>query len=168
VVDEAATTTSMTRTHGRAPPGERVHDAIPLDHWRIKTVAAAVRLGEGVTAALAYDGPTDAAAFESFVCETLAPTLRPGDVVIWDNLQPHKAATARAGVEARGARVLFLPPYSPDYSPIEPGWSKVKQILRSIGARDDQALIDAIGDALRSVTPEDVRGYFEHCGYVVH
>jgi transposase len=168
VVDEAATTTAMTRTHGRAPPGRRVHDAVPLEHWRIKTLAAAVRLGEGVTAALAYDGPTDAAAFESFACDTLAPTLRRGDVVIWDNLQPHKVEAARAAVEGRGARVLFLPPYSPDYSPIEPMWSKVKQALRSVAAREDEALVAAIGDALRSVTPQDVRGYFKHCGYVVH
>ena len=158
----------MTRTHGRAPPGERVHDAVPLEHWRIMTLAAAVRLGEGVTAALAYDGATDAAAFESFACQTLAPTLRRGDVVIWDNLQPHKVAAAREAVEARGARVLFLPPYSPDYSPIEPMWSKVKQSLRSAGAREDGAPIAAIGSGLRAVTPQDVRGYFEHCGYVVH
>lgn len=168
VVDESATTTAMTRTHGRAPPGERVHDAVPLEHWRIKTLAAAVRLDEGVTAALAYDGPTDAAAFESFACDTLAPTLRRGDVVIWDNLQPHKMDVARAAVEARGARVMFLPPYSPDYSPIEPMWSKVKQFLRSAGAREDKTLIEAIGTALRNVTPQDVRGYFEHCEYVVH
>jgi transposase len=168
VVDECGTTTAMTRTHGRAPPGERVHDAVPLAHWRVKTLAAAVRLGEGVTAALAYDGATDAAAFESFACDTLGPTLRPGDVVIWDNLQPHKAAAAREAVEARGARVLLLPPYSPDYSPIEPMWSKVKQYLRSAGARDDGALVHAIGNALRDVTPQDVLGYFEHCGYIVH
>ena len=168
VVDESATTTAMTRTHGRAPPGERVHGAVPVEHWRVKTLAAAVRLGAGVTAALAYDGPTDAAAFESFARDALAPTLRPGDVVIWDNLQPHKIDAARAAVAARGARVLFLPPYSPDYSPIEPMWSKVKQFLRSAGAREDAALIRAIGDALRTVTPEDVRGYFEHCGYAVH
>jgi transposase len=168
VVDESATTTAMTRAYGRAPPGERVRDAVPLGHWRVKTLAAAVRLGAGVTAALAYDGPTDAAAFASFACDALAPALRPGDVVIWDNLQPHKIAVARAVVESRGARVLFLPPYSPDYSPIEPMWSKVKQFLRSAGARDDRALIDAIGGALRNVTAEDVRGYFEHCGYLVH
>ena len=158
----------MTRTHGRAPPGERVHDAVPLEHWRIKTLAAAVRLGEGVTAALAYDGATDAAAFESFARDALAPTLRRGDVVIWDNLQPHKIAAAREAVEARGARVLFLPPYSPDYSPIEPMWSKVKQHLRSVGAREDGAPVRAIGDALRNVTPQDVLGYFQHCGYIVH
>lgn len=158
----------MTRTHGRAPPGERVHDAVPLGPRRVKTLAAAVRLGEGVTAALAYDGATDAAAFESFARDTLAPTLRRGDVVIWDNLQPHRATAAWEAVEARGARVLLLPPYSPDYSPIEPMWSKVKQSLRSAAAREDAALVTAIGDALRSVTPEDVRGYFEHCGYVVH
>ena len=168
VVDECGTTTSMTRTHGRAPPGERVHDAVPLAHWQVKTLAAAVRLGEGVTAALAYDGATDAAAFESFACDTLAPTLRPGDVVIRDNLRPHTATAAREAVEARGARVLLLPPYSPDYSPIEPMWSKVKQHLRSVGAREDGAPVRAIGDALRNVTPQDVLGYFQHCGYIVH
>jgi transposase len=158
----------MARTHGRSPPGQRVHDAVPLEHWRIKTLAAAVRRGHGVTAALAYDGPTDAAAFESFAREALAPTLRKGDVVIWDNLQPHKIAAAREAVEACGARVLFLPPYSPDYSPIEPMWSKVKQWLRSAAARDDEALVAAIGAALRNVTPQDVHSYFEHCGYIVH
>jgi len=168
VVDECGTTTSMTRTHGRAPPGERVHDAVPLAHWQVKTLAAAARLGEGVTAALAYDGATDAAAFESFACDTLAPTLRPGDVVIRDNLRPHTATAAREAVEARGARVLLLPPYSPDYSPIEPMWSKVKQHLRSVGAREDGAPVRAIGDALRNVTPQDVLGYFQHCGYIVH
>jgi transposase len=158
----------MTRTHGRAPPGARVPDAVPQGHWRVVTLAGAVRLGAGVTAALAYDGPTDAAAFEAFARDALAPTLRPGDVVIWDNLQPHRAADARAAVEARGARVLFLPPYSPDYSPIEPVWAKVKQRLRSAKARTPEALVDAIGDALRAVTPEDVRNCFEHCGYLVH
>jgi transposase len=145
-----------------------VHDAVPLAHWQVKTLAAAARLGEGVTAALAYDGATDAAAFESFACDTLAPTLRPGDVVIRDNLRPHTATAAREAVEARGARVLLLPPYSPDYSPIEPMWSKVKQHLRSVGAREDGAPVRAIGDALRNVTPQDVLGYFQHCGYIVH
>ena len=158
----------MTRIYGRAPPGERVVDAVPQEHWKIKTLAGAVRLGEGVTAALAFDGATDGPAFLSFAQCSLAPTLRPGDVVILDNLQPHKAAGVREAIESAGARVLFLPPYSPDLSPIEPMWSKVKQHLRSAKARTDDGLIDAMGDALRSVTPEDVCGYFEHCGYVVH
>jgi transposase len=158
----------MTRTHGRAAPGERVADAVPLGHWRVKTLAGAVRLGGGVAAALAYDGPTDAAAFVSFVEDSLAPTLRPGDVVILDNLRPHRATGVLEAVEARGARLLYLPPYSPDLSPIEPMWSKVKQHLRSAKPRTDAALLDAMGDALRSVTSADIRGYFEHCGYVVH
>ena len=168
VIDESGTTTAMTRTHGRAPPGERVPDAVPLVHWQVMTVAAAVRLGAGVTAAMAYPGATDAAAFATYVEWSLAPTLRPGDVVILDRLQAHRAAGVREAIEAAGARLLPLPPYSPDYSPIEPAWSKVKRFLRSAKARTPDALVDAIGDGLRSVTPDDVRAFFEHCGYAVH
>ena len=167
MVDECGTTTTMTRLYGRAPAGVRVEDTVPQEHWKIKTLAGATRL-DGVTAALAYDGPTDTAAFLAFTQGVLAPTLRRGDVVILDNLQPHKAAGVREAIEARGARMLFLPPYSPDYSPIEPMWSKVKQHLRSAKARTDEALIDAMADGLRSVTAVDMQGYFEHCGYVIH
>jgi transposase len=141
----------MTRLHGRAPAGRRVEDAAPQEHWKIKTLAGAVRL-DGVAAALAYDGPTDAAAFLAFTQCALGPSLRPGEVVILDNLQPHKAAGVREAIERHGARVMYLPPYSPDYSPIEPMWSKVKEHLRSAKARTDDELIDAIADALRSVT----------------
>ena len=152
----------MTRLYARAPAGQRVKDAVPHEHWKIKTLAGAVRLGGG-NAALAYNGPTDAAAFLAFTQGVLAPTLRRGDVVIMDNLSPHKAAGVREAIEERGARLLYLPPYSPDFSPIEPMWSKVKQHLRSAKARTDGALIDAMGEALRAVTPADIRGYFEHC-----
>ena len=168
VIDESGTTTAMTRTHGRAPPGVRVADAVPLVHWQVMTVAAAVRLGEGFTAAMAYPGATDAPAFRAYVECSLVPTLRPGDVVILDRLQAHRAAGVREAIEAAGARLLPLPPYSPDYSPIEPAWSKVKGYLRSAKARTPEDLVDAIGHALRSVTPDDVYGYFAHCGYVVH
>jgi transposase len=167
VVDEIATTLAMTRLHGRAPAGQRVEDAAPLEHWKIKTLAGAVRL-DGVATALAYDGPTDADAFLAFTRRALGPKLRPGEVVILDNLQPHKAAGVREAIEQRGARVMYLPPYSPDYSPIEPMWSKVKEHLRSAKARTDEELIEAIAEALRSITAADMRGYFEHCGYVVH
>lgn len=167
MVDECATTTAMTRLYGRAPAGARVEDTVPQEHWKIKTLAGATRL-DGVTAALAYDGPTDAAAFLTFTQDTLVPTLKRGDVVILDNLQPHKAGGVREAIEGCGARVLFLPPYSPDYSPIEPMWSKVKQHLRSAKARTDEALIDAMATGLRSVTAADMRGYFEKCGYMIH
>lgn len=168
VIDESGTTTAMTRTRGRAPPGVRVGDAVPLVHWQVMTVAAAVRLGDGVTAAMAYPGATDAAAFLTYVEWSLVPTLRRGDVVILDRLQAHRAAGVREAIEGAGARVLLLPPYSPDCSPIEPAWSKVKQFLRAAKARTSDDLVDAIGLALRSVTPQDVRHYFEHCGYLVH
>ena len=168
VIDESGTTTAMTRAHGRAPPGVRVGDAVPLVHWQIMTIAAAVRLGHGVTAAMAYPGATDAPAFRTYVEWSLVPTLRPGDVVILDRLQAHKAAGVREAIEAAGARVLLLPPYSPDYSPIEPAWSKVKQFLRSAKARTSEDLVGAIGEALRSVTQQDIEHYFEHCGYMVH
>lgn len=165
VIDECATTTAMTRTHGRAPPGERVHDSLPSVNWQIKTLAGAIRLGQGVTAALTYNGPTDTQAFLSFTQECLVPTLHAGDVVVMDNLRPHKVAAVREAIEACGAKVMYLPPYSPDLSPIEPVWAKVKERLRSAKARTDQGLIDAIGDALRAVTPGDVEGCFRHCGY---
>jgi transposase len=166
-VDESGTTTAMTRLYARAPAGERVREGVPQAHWKVKTVAGAMRC-DGVTAALAFDGATDAAAFLSFTRDVLCPTLRPGDVVILDNLRPHKAAGVREAVEARGAGLMYLPPYSPDYSPVEPMWSKVKQHLRSAKARTDAGLLGAIGDALRSVTAADARGFFEHCGHVVH
>jgi transposase len=168
VIDESGTTTAMTRTHGRAPPGVRVGDAVPLVHWQVMTIAAAVRLGQGVTAAMAYPGATDAPAFRTYVEWSLVPTLRRGDVVILDRLQAHRAAGIRETIEAAGARVLMLPPYSPDYSPIEPAWSQVKRFLRTAKARTTQDLVNAIGEALRSVTRQDVAHYFEHCGYVVH
>ena len=158
----------MTRTYGRAPPGTRVPDAVPLVHWQVMTVAAAVRPGEGVTAAMTYAGATDAPAFRAYVEWSLAPTLREGDVVILDRLRAHLAAGVREMIEAAGARVLLLPPYSPDYSPIEPAWSKFKEFLRAAKARTTEDLVEAIGNGLRSVGAHDVDAFFEHCGYVVH
>ena len=103
--------------------------------------------------------------FDAYVEQFLVSELRAGDVVIMDNLRPHKVAAVREAIEACGAKVMYLPPYSPDLSPIEPMWAQVKEHLRSAKARTDQALISAIGDALRSVTPSDIEGYFRHCGY---
>ena len=162
-VDETGATTGMTRLRGRAPPGERVVEAVPQGCWQVTTLVGALRR-DGPTAALAFDGATDAAAFESFVRQTLCPTLRRGDLVVMDRLGAHRGPVVRELIEAAGAGLLYLPPYSPDLNPIEEMWSKVKQHLRSTAPRTRDDLIDAMGDALRAVNASDARGYFGHVG----
>lgn len=166
-VDETGATTSMTRLYGRAPRGERVHDAVPQAQWQVTSLVGAMRC-DGPTAALAFEGPTDGPAFQAFLEGVLCPTLRKGDVVVMDRLAAHRGPAVRPAIEAAGARLLYLPAYSPDLSPIEPMWSKVKEHLRSAKPRTGGTLLAAMGDALRSVTAADARGYFEHCGYTVH
>ena len=165
-VDETGCSTRMGRTHGRAPPGERVSGRVPFGHWRATTVIGAMR-SDGVAAAVTLDGATDADAFRTFVADFLAPALRPGDVVVMDNLSAHHAAGVRAAVEAAGATLLHLPAYSPDLNPIEKLWSKVKQRLRDAAARTKEALDRAIADALAAVTASDCAGWFGSCGYPV-
>lgn len=128
------------------------------------TMISAVRTS-GPFAAATILGATDSDVFRIYVSEVLAPRLRAGDVVVMDNLSPHKASGVREAIEAVGASLRYLPPYSPDFNPIEPMWSKVKGCLRSLGARTTQTLRDAIGQALSRVTPQDCVGYFRHCGY---
>jgi transposase len=154
----------MDRTHGRAPSGVRVDGPVPHGHWKMTTLTAAVRL-DGVGACLAFDGATDAAAFETYVERCLAPTLRPGDVVVMDNLACHKSAEAARLIAAAGAEVRLLPAYSPDLNPIERMFSKLKAQLRSAAARTVDALIEAMGEALRAVRPRDILGWFRHSGY---
>jgi transposase len=127
---------------------------------------SAVRL-TGPLAAAVVSGATDSDVFRSYVSEVLAPDLRPGDVVVMDNLQPHHAAGVREAIEAVGATLMYLPPYSPDFNPIENLWSKVKQFLRSAAARTFVGLCEAIDAAMASVTTDDCRGYFRHCGYAI-
>jgi transposase len=162
-IDETGATTGMTRLRGRAAPGKRVVEAVPQGCWQMTTLIGALRR-DGPTAALAFDGATDAAAFESFVQQTLCPTLRRGDLVVMDRLSAHRDPIVRQMIEAVGARLLYLPPYSPDLNPIEEMWSKVKQHLRSVAPRNHEHLIDVMGDALNAVTAADARGYFAHCG----
>jgi transposase len=140
--------------------------AVPHAHWQVTTMVAAIGLG-GVAAALTYPGAADADVFATFADAVLGPTLRPGDVVVLDNLAAHKDARVRAAVEDRGAVLLFLPPYSPDLNPIEKVWSKVKAYLRARAARTPLALGYAIAEALDRVTAEDCRGYFASCGLLV-
>jgi len=164
-VDETGAKTNMTRLHGRAEKGERVVDHAPHGHWQTTTLLGAVRR-DGSTASMVVDGPTDADVFQAYVEQVLVPSLRPGDLVILDNLSPHKTAAVEAAIRGAGAEVMFLPPYSPDLNPIEQMWSKVKAYLRKVKARTLDTLIEAIRQALASVTDADVEGWFGHCGYV--
>jgi transposase len=161
-VDETGATTAMTRTYGRAPRGQRVQGAVP-GPWKSVTLIAGLRRS-GVVAPLAFEGATDTPTFEGYVAQALAPQLRSGDVVIGDHLKPHQAAAARRAVEPTGAQLVPLPPYSPDLTPIEEMFSKLKGFLRSAAARTTEAVDEAMGAALRTVCPEDIRGWFKSCG----
>ena len=162
-VDETGTNTAMTRTYGRAPQGERAVGTVP-GQWKSVTLISALRLS-GVVAPLAFEGATDTPAFQTYVEQALAPQLRPGDVVIWDNLKPHQDASVKQVIEQAGAELVPLPPYSSDLTPIEELWSKAKTFLRSVAARTTETLYDAMGAALRSVRPEDILGWFRFCGW---
>jgi transposase len=166
-VDESGVNLAMTRRFGRATPGQRVVDSVPDNYGSNQTMLAALGL-DGLDAPWVVDGAVNGAIFHCWVSEVLCPTLQLGDIVLWDNLSAHKAAGVEALLVARGARLLRLSPYSPDFNPIEPCWSKIKTFLRRAKARTLEALIEAIKEALDSVTAADIRGWFEHCGYPVH
>ncbi len=156
----------MARRRARAAPGARAVAPLPHGHWQVTTMVAAIGLG-GVVAAVTHPGATDADVFATFADAVLGPTLRPGDVVVLDNLAAHKDARVRQAVEARGAVLLFLPPYSPDLNPIEKAWSKVKAYLRARAVRTPLALGYAIAEALDRITAADCRGFFASCGLPV-
>src|SRR5262249_2305371 len=158
-VDECGANTAMTRTYCRAPAGRRVYATTP-GHWESITLTSGMRLS-GVTATLAFPGATNTAIFEEYVAEVLVPELKPDDVVIWDNLKPHQSEEAVEAVEAVGAQVVPLPPWSPDLTPIEEMISKVKGALRSAGARTTEAVYAAFASALHDVTPENIAGWFQ-------
>jgi transposase len=161
-VDESGVTTAMARAYGWAPRGERAVGSAP-GRWESFSTVAAVGL-DGVHAPLILPGAIDTAAFESYVEDVLAPRLRPGDVVVWDNLPAHQGSAAAAAVHRAGAKLMFLSPYSPDYTPIERLWSKVKTYLRRAAARSQESLYSALGEALERVTPSDIIGWFRHAG----
>jgi transposase len=154
----------MARRYGRAPRGERCRIAVPHGHYKTTTVTAALR-ASGLVATALFDGATNGPRFRTYVKETLVPTLRPGDTVILDNLASHKVAGVREAVEAAGARLLYLPPYSPDFNPIEMAFAKLKALLRSIGARTVAELWTAIFDAIQAFLPEECRNYLTAAGY---
>jgi transposase len=163
-LDESNAKTTMTRRYGRAPRGERVVDHVPAGQYHSTTILGALR-HDGTIAAMVYEGGTNVSVMRSFAEGQLQTILHPRDIVVMDNLAAHKDAGVIAAIEAAGATVCFLPPYSPDLNPIEKMWSKVKEILRSVKARTADALLDAIGTALRAVTLHDAEGWFAHCGY---
>ena len=163
-VDECGTHTSMTRLRARAPRGERAHGRVPRNRGPNTTLLASMGAG-GMGPCLVVEGATTKAVFEAYVERVLLPSLSPGQVVVLDNLGAHKGNRVRELVEGRGCSLLFLPPYSPDFSPIEEAFSKVKARLRKAAARTRGTLVGAIGRALDAVTARDARGWFAHCGY---
>jgi transposase len=164
-VDETGVTTAMTPAYGRAPSGERVESSAPAS-WESVTVIAALG-ADGVRAPLAFEGAVNAPTFLAYVERVLVPALHRGDVVIFDNLSSHLSPDVTAAIERAGASVLPLPPYSPDFNPIEEMFSKFKEFLRRVGARAKEHLYDAIGEGLREVTPQDILGWFRHAGACV-
>lgn len=154
----------MTRLRGRAPRGQRLVCHAPSGHWRTTTMISSVRL-DGTTACMTIEGATNTEVFQAYVREILVPVLRPGDIVILDNLGAHKNEQTVGLIHQAGAEVRFLPAYSPDLNPIEMMWSKVKALLRKAQARNYPDLLDAIAQALHCVTPQDALGWFAACGY---
>jgi len=163
-IDETGASTKMARRYGRAPKGERCRASIPHGHWKTTTFVAGLRLS-GMTVPCVLDGPMTGAAFLAYVEQMVAPTLKPGDIVIMDNLPAHKAGGVRAAIEAVGATLLYLPPYSPDFNPIEMAFAKLKALLRGVAARTIPALWQTIAVALDRFTPQECRNYFIAAGY---
>ncbi len=164
-IDETWATTAMARRYGRARRGQRVVAAVPHGHWKTTTVVAALR-HDGLTVPCVFDGAINGARFLAYVEQALAPTLRAGDVVVMDNLAAHKVAGVRAAIAARGARLLYLPPYSPDLNPIEHAFAKLKALLRTAAARTQEVLWHAIGRLLDAFSPAECAHYLAHAGYV--
>jgi transposase len=165
-VDESGVNLAMTRVYGRAPSGARVIGSRPQHDGQNVTLLGALGV-QGLHAGMTVDGATDTAVFRTYVKQVRGPTLTPGDSVVMDNLRAHKAAGVQQAMASRGARPLYLPPYSPDLSPIAPCWSKVKTVPRKAQARTREALDRAITGALGTSTDADAQGWFRHCGYAL-
>lgn len=161
-LDESGVTTSMTRFYARSVGGRRIHEATPGGHWKIMTILGAMSL-EGMIATMHIEEATDADIFLTYVEQVLCPALKPGAVVVLDNLSSHKVSRVEQLIHAAGAELLYLPPYSPDLNPIEKAWSKLKQLLRTAKARTSEALELAIAEALKLITPENARAWFRLC-----
>ena len=156
----------MTRRYGRGSRGARVREATPGGHWRTLTVLGAIR-ASGWVATMTVEAATDGDVFLTYLDQVLCPALQPGDVVVMDNLSAHKVSGVRDRIEAADAELLYLPPYSPDFNPIEQCWAQLKQYLRAAKARTLFSLEQNLDDALREVTPINLKAYFRHCGYLL-
>ena len=165
VVDECGSNIALTPPYARSPKGQRAHGSVPRNRGTNTTLVASLSLA-GVGASLIIEGAVNTPVFEAYVEQILAPSLVAGQIVVLDNLSVHKGARVRQLIEARGCELLFLPAYSPDYSPIEETFSKLKAFLRRVGARTHEALQEAISQALETVTAQDAHGWFTHCGYL--
>jgi transposase len=164
-VDESGFNTSMTRLRARAPKGKRAYGKVPRNRGKNTTLIAAITLQGAMGASMSVEGATDSLAFEAYVEHFLAPSLCEGQVVVLDGLGAHRTQKVEELIEGRGADLVFLPSYSPDLNPIEEAFGKIKQLVRKVGARVSEALVEAIGRALGAVTPEDAAGWFAHAGY---
>lgn len=163
-IDETGASTKMARRYGRAPRGERCRAPVPHGHWKTTTFVGALRL-EGMTAPMVLDGPMHGVAFLAYVDQVLAPTLSPGDVVVMDNLPAHKLSAVRQAIERTGAELRFLPPYSPDFNPIEMAFSKMKAFLKKVAARTVDDLWQAIAKAIDLFSTTECQNYFSAAGY---
>jgi transposase len=165
-VDESGVTTDLLRLYARSPRGTRVTDHTPCSHWQTHTVVAALR-PTALTAAAVFDGPIDNETFRAYIEQILVPTLRPGDVVVLDNLSAHKQPEVRTAIEEAGARLRFLPPYSPDFNPIEQAFAKLKAFFRAFRPRTFDDVCALLAAALGLFMPDECANYVRHCGYRV-
>lgn len=164
-VDECSSNTSLAPLYGWARKGERAHQRVPRNWGKNITLLSSIGKGRGMGASLVVEGSTNGMVFETYLQEVLCPTLKRGQVVVMDNLSAHKGERVRQLIEGKGCELVYLPPYSPDFNPIEQAFSKLKSYLRNACARTQQTLLEVIGEALGTITASDAEGYFEHCGY---
>ena len=163
-LDESGVTTEMTRRYGRAPHGERVREGAPAGRWRTLTLLGAITV-DGLLATMTIESPPDGEVFLAYLEQVLCPRLQPGQIVVMDFLAAHKHALVRSLIEQSGAQLLYLPPYSPDFNPIEQCWAKLQHSLRAAKARLLQALEQAITAGIATITPQNSAAWFQHCGY---
>lgn len=163
-LDESGVQNNMTRIYGRIIGGDRLHESVPGKSWDTVTMLSSMRY-DGTVAAMTIEGAVDTDVFLTYIREVLCPTLRKNDIVVMDNLPAHKVSGVQESIDEVGARLIYLPPYSPDYNPIEKMWSKVKSILRKMKARSNDELINALSLAFAEVSEKDARGWFKSCGY---
>lgn len=163
-IDETSASTKMARLYGRAQRGQRCRAAVPHGHWKTTTVTAGLRLA-GIAAPMVLDGPMNGETFKAYVEQILVPELAPGDIVVMDNLPAHKVTGIRDAIKAAGAILLYLPPYSPDFNPIEMAFAKLKALLRAAAARTVDDLWHAVANAIERFSPDECRNYFAKAGY---